>query len=29
MRYWLIPSAVASLVGGVTNAWIFLIRLPG
>jgi hypothetical protein len=26
--YWLIPSAVASLVGGVVNAWLFLVRLP-
>ena len=25
--YWLIPAAVASLVGGVTNAWLFLVRL--
>jgi hypothetical protein len=27
--YWLIPAVVASLVGGVVNAWLFLIRLPG
>jgi hypothetical protein len=27
--YWLIPSVVASLVGGVVNAWLFLVRLPG
>lgn len=26
--YWLIPAAVASLVGGVINAWLFLVRLP-
>ena len=26
--YWLIP-AVASLVGGVVNAWLFLVRLTG
>jgi hypothetical protein len=26
--YWLIPSVAASLVGGVVNAWIFLVRLP-
>jgi hypothetical protein len=23
--YWLIPAAVASLAGGVINAWLFLI----
>jgi hypothetical protein len=27
--YWLIPAAVASLVGGVVNAWLFLVRLNG
>jgi len=27
--YWLIPAAVASLVGGVVNAWLFLVRLAG
>jgi hypothetical protein len=27
--YWLIPAVVASLVGGVINAWLFLIRLTG
>ena len=27
--YWLIPAAVASLVGGVVNAWLFLVGLPG
>jgi hypothetical protein len=27
--YWLIPSVAASLVGGVANAWVFLIRVPG
>jgi hypothetical protein len=27
--YWLIPAAAASLVGGVVNAWLFLVRLPG
>jgi hypothetical protein len=26
--YWLIPAVVAGLVGGVVNAWLFLIRLP-
>jgi hypothetical protein len=25
--YWLIPAAVASLVGGVANAWLFLIKV--
>lgn len=25
--YWLIPAAVSSLVGGVINAWLFLIRV--
>ena len=25
--YWLIPAAVASLVGGVVNAWLFLVRV--
>jgi hypothetical protein len=24
--YWLIPAAVTSLVGGVINAWLFLVR---
>jgi len=27
--YWLIPAAVASLAGGVVNAWLFLVQLPG
>jgi len=27
--YWLIPAAVASLLGGVVNAWLFLVRLAG
>ena len=26
--YWLIPAAVASLVGGVVNAWLFLVKVP-
>jgi hypothetical protein len=26
--YWLIPAAMASLVGGVINAWLFLVRVP-
>ena len=25
--YWLIPAAMASLVGGVVNAWLFLVRV--
>ena len=25
--YWLIPAVVASLLGGVVNAWLFLVRL--
>ena len=25
--YWLIPAAVASLLGGVVNAWLFLVRV--
>lgn len=25
--YWLIPAAMASLLGGVINAWLFLVRL--
>jgi hypothetical protein len=27
--YWLIPAAVASLVGGVVNAWLFLVKVTG
>jgi len=27
--YWLIPAAVASLLGGVINAWLFLVRVTG
>ena len=26
--YWMIPAVLASLVGGVVNAWLFLIRVP-
>jgi hypothetical protein len=26
--YWLIPAAVASLAGGVVNAWLFLVGQP-
>jgi hypothetical protein len=25
--YWLFPAAVASLVGGVVNAWLFLVKV--
>jgi hypothetical protein len=27
--YWLIPAAVASLVGGVVSAWLFLVNFTG
>ena len=27
--YWLIPAVLAGLVGGVINAWLFLLRVPG
>lgn len=27
--YWLIPAMTASLVGGVTSAWLFLVKLTG
>ena len=27
--YWLIPAVVASLLGGVVNAWLFLVKLTG
>jgi hypothetical protein len=26
---WLIPAAVASLIGGVVNAWLFLVKVTG
>jgi hypothetical protein len=26
--YWLIPAVLAGLVGGVINAWLFLIKVP-
>jgi hypothetical protein len=25
--YWLVPAAVASLLGGVVNAWLFLVKV--
>jgi hypothetical protein len=27
--YWLIPAVMASLLGGVVNAWLFLIKMTG
>lgn len=27
--YWLIPAAMASLLGGVVNAWLFLVTVTG
>jgi hypothetical protein len=27
--YWLIPAAMASLLGGVVNAWLFLVKITG
>ena len=27
--YWLIPAAMASLLGGIVNAWLFLIKVTG
>jgi hypothetical protein len=27
--YWLIPAAVASLLDGVVNAWLFLVKVTG
>ena len=27
--YWLIPAALASLLGGVVNAWLFLVTVTG
>ena len=27
--YWLIPAALASLLGGVINAWLFLVTVTG
>ncbi|MGP7999948.1 MAG: hypothetical protein ACLPKI_21935 [Streptosporangiaceae bacterium] len=26
--YWLIPAVLAGLIGGVINAWLFLVRVP-
>ena len=26
--YWMIPAVLAGLVGGVTNAWLFLLKIP-
>jgi hypothetical protein len=27
--YWLIPAVMASLLGGVVNAWLFLVKVTG
>jgi hypothetical protein len=27
--YWMIPAVSAGLVGGVINAWLFLVKVPG
>jgi hypothetical protein len=27
--YWMIPAVLAGLVGGLINAWLFLIKVPG
>jgi hypothetical protein len=27
--YWLIPAVIASLLGGVVNAWLFLVKVTG
>lgn len=27
--YWLIPAVMASVLGGVVNAWLFLVRVTG
>jgi hypothetical protein len=27
--YWMIPAVLASLVGGVINAWLFLVKVDG
>ena len=26
--YWLIPAVLSGLVGGVINAWLFLLKVP-
>ena len=26
--YWMIPAVLASLIGGVINAWLFLVKVP-
>jgi len=26
--YWMIPAVLASLAGGVVNAWLFLLKVP-
>ena len=27
--YWLIPAVMASVLGGVVNAWLFLVKVTG
>jgi hypothetical protein len=27
--YWMIPAVLAGLIGGVINAWLFLVRVHG
>ena len=27
--YWMIPAVLASLFGGVVNAWLFLLKVDG
>ncbi len=27
--YWMIPATLAGLIGGLINAWLFLIKVPG
>jgi hypothetical protein len=27
--YWMIPGTLAGLIGGLINAWLFLIKVPG
>ena len=26
--YWMIPAVLTGLVGGVINAWLFLVKVP-
>ncbi|MFY9927606.1 MAG: hypothetical protein WAK82_06340 [Streptosporangiaceae bacterium] len=27
--YWMIPAVLAGLIGGLINAWLFLVKVPG